>query len=58
VKVQHDTPVFQVLEPAQVPLKKSEPKRTIMVLAFMILGGMIACLVLIFRHFKVSNLFS
>jgi uncharacterized protein involved in exopolysaccharide biosynthesis len=23
VKVQHDTPVFQVLEPAQVPLKKA-----------------------------------
>ncbi|WP_310589548.1 Wzz/FepE/Etk N-terminal domain-containing protein [Flectobacillus longus] len=57
VKVQHDTPVFQILEPAQVPLKKSEPKRTVMVFAFMILGGMIACLTLMIRYFRVSKLF-
>jgi LPS O-antigen subunit length determinant protein (WzzB/FepE family) len=34
LKVQERTPVFKVLEPAQVPLKRVSPKRTMIVLLF------------------------
>lgn len=39
IKVQQDTPVFKILEPAQVPLKKSGPKRTIIVMVCFLLGS-------------------
>ena len=39
IKVQEETPVFKILEPARIPLRRSEPKRTIMVLVFAFLGG-------------------
>lgn len=38
IKVQEEAPVFQVLEPAQVPLKKSGPKRLLIVIGFIIIG--------------------
>lgn len=41
LRVQERTPVFKVLEPAQVPLKRVSPKRTIMVLLF-VLAGLVA----------------
>ena len=40
LKVQERTPVFKVLEPAQVPLKRVSPKRTVLVL-LCALGGLI-----------------
>lgn len=38
IKVQEETPVFQVLDPAQVPLKKSKPKRLAYIIVFTVLG--------------------
>ena len=38
LKVQERTPVFKVLEPAKVPLKRTSPKRTIGVLIFAAVG--------------------
>lgn len=38
IKVQQDTPVFKILEPAQIPLKKSGPKRTMIILGVTFLG--------------------
>ena len=38
LRVQERTPVFKVLEPAQVPLKRVSPKRTIVVLLFTLAG--------------------
>jgi uncharacterized protein involved in exopolysaccharide biosynthesis len=38
IKMSRETPIFKVLEPAQVPLKKSEPKRSVMVIGFAFLG--------------------
>jgi uncharacterized protein involved in exopolysaccharide biosynthesis len=38
IKMSRETPIFKVLEPAQVPLNKSEPKRSVMVLGFAFLG--------------------
>jgi uncharacterized protein involved in exopolysaccharide biosynthesis len=38
IKMSRETPIFKVLEPAQVPLNKSEPKRSVMVIGFAFLG--------------------
>ena len=38
IKVQEETPIFKTLEPAQVPLKKSGPKRTMYMVGFAVVG--------------------
>lgn len=38
LKVQERTPVFKVLEPARVPLIRVSPKRSMMVLGYLVLG--------------------
>jgi uncharacterized protein involved in exopolysaccharide biosynthesis len=38
IKVQDEAPIFQILEPAQVPLRKSGPKRLIIIAGFSIFG--------------------
>ena len=52
IKVQEETPVFKVLEPATVPLLKSGPKRTIIVLGFAVLGGIIGLTYALFRRWR------
>lgn len=47
LKVQERTPVFKVLEPAQVPLKRVSPKRILMVLVFTVAGLVISVLYLL-----------
>lgn len=42
IKVQEQTPVFKVLEPAQIPRKKSGPKRIMTVLGGVLLGLVLA----------------
>ena len=44
-RLQENTPVFTVLQSASVPLKPSGPKRTIFVLAMLILATGVACCV-------------
>ena len=41
LKVQEKTPVFKILEPAKVPLSKSKPKVSFVMLAMIVLGGFI-----------------
>ncbi len=38
IKVQEETPVFKELDPPQVPNRRSEPRRTVMVLIYALLG--------------------
>ena len=38
IKVKDETPVFTILEPVQVPVKKSSPKRMIILIASLIFG--------------------
>jgi len=52
IKVQEETPVFKVLEPATVPLRKSGPKRTIIVLGFAVLGGILGLVYALFRRWR------
>jgi hypothetical protein len=49
LKVQEQTPVFTVIEPAEVPLMKSKPKSSFILIAMIFLGGFIGCGVVIGR---------
>lgn len=51
IKVQEEAPVFQVLEPARIPLRKSEPKRTFTALGFAIFGAIVGLFVFFARWF-------
>ncbi len=51
-KLHQETPVFQVLDPPVVANMKSEPRRSLILVAFLFLGGFIAIL---FSVFKSSN---
>lgn len=43
LKLQEQTPCVTVIEPASVPLSTSKPKKKIILLGFMFLGGIAAC---------------
>jgi uncharacterized protein involved in exopolysaccharide biosynthesis len=49
IQAQNETPVLKVLEPPTIPLIKSEPKRTVIVISFAILGFILACLYSLFK---------
>ena len=49
IKVQEETPVFQVLEPPKVPLKKSEPHRSIILAIAMFLGFIVSVIFVLIR---------
>ena len=42
IQVNKDTPIFMIIEPVSVPLKRSKPQRTMMVVIWTFLGGIIA----------------
>ncbi len=46
IKVQEETPVFNVMDPAQVPLKKSKPKTISILFTMFFLGGVIGVLII------------
>jgi uncharacterized protein involved in exopolysaccharide biosynthesis len=52
IKVHRETPIFKVLEPAQIPVKKSEPKRSVMVLGFAFLGLILSIFIVLARNYK------
>lgn len=54
IKVQDETPVFKVLEPPTVPLRKSGPKRTFIMIGFAAAGVIITLIILIAKRFSRS----
>ncbi|MBN8826817.1 MULTISPECIES: GNVR domain-containing protein [unclassified Spirosoma] len=44
LKVQEQTPIFKVLEPPKVPHQRTSPKRTMILLGFILLGLMVSVL--------------
>ncbi len=52
LKVQQETPVFKVLNPAQVPLQKSKPKTSLILVAMVFLGGIVGIAINLFRNLK------
>lgn len=59
LKVQQETPVFKVLNPAEVPLKKSKPKRSLILAAMIFLGIFVGIGIItgkmIYRNAKTKN---
>ena len=53
LKVQERTPVFKVLEPAQVPLKRVSPKRTLIVLGVAAVGFVVGVMQVLIRQADV-----
>ena len=56
VKIQRETPVFKVLEPAQVALEKSEPKRSLITIGFLFFGVFISLVIVFFRTVNLKQL--
>lgn len=54
IKLQQETPIFQILEPPVAPTLKSEPKKAIIILASAFLGGILSIIValLIRKNYK------
>jgi LPS O-antigen subunit length determinant protein (WzzB/FepE family) len=48
IKVQEVTPVFNVMDPAQVPLKKSKPKTSSTLLIMLLFGGVVGTGIIFF----------
>ena len=42
IQVNKDTPIFMIIEPVSVPLKRSKPQRAMMVAIWTVLGGVMA----------------
>lgn len=57
IRVEEETPVFKTLDPAAIPLKRSAPKRTIIVLVFSFFGALLAILIGIYRNSSLSKEF-
>ncbi len=55
VKVQEETPVFKTLEPPTVPLRKSGPKRTLIMLGFGIIGVLVSLANVFVQRVKLTD---
>lgn len=49
IKLQKETPVFKVLEPAQIPLKRSSPRRGLITMGSLLLGLIASFIGLVFK---------
>lgn len=56
IKVQQETPVFQVLEPPVVPTYKSEPKKAIILLIFLFVGGILSLTIILIKSNNYKKL--
>lgn len=57
LKVQQETPVFKILEPPVVANKKSEPRRSIILIISFIIGFVIATILLLLRKNNYKKVF-
>jgi uncharacterized protein involved in exopolysaccharide biosynthesis len=56
IKLQKETPVFKVLAPAQIPLKRVSPKRSLITLGGFFLGLFIALMGVFFKSVNMKEL--
>ena len=49
--VQDKTPVFTVIEPAKVPLKKSAPKTSLILIGMLFIGGFVGISIILIKEF-------
>lgn len=50
LKVQEETPVFSTLVPAEIPIKKSKPKRTLILVVFTFIGAFLSVILSLIRQ--------
>lgn len=55
IELKRSTPVFQIIEPAQVPLKKSSPNRLRIIVIYYVIGVLIGFIFLILTIFTKSR---
>ena len=58
IKVQKETPIFKVLEPAQVPLSRSSPKRSLITIGAMFIGIFVSLVIVFFKSVNLKELLS
>jgi len=51
IKVKEDTPVFSVIKPVTVPLERSKPKRSMIVIIWVFLGGLAGIGIVFGKHY-------
>lgn len=51
IKVKEDTPVFSVIEEVSVPIEKSKPKRSIILVIWIFLGGVLGIGLVLLKNF-------
>lgn len=49
--VQDRTPVFTIIEPAKIPLRKSKPKTSLIVISLLFMGGFVGVLIILSKEF-------
>lgn len=50
IKVKEDTPVFSIIKPITVPLEKSKPKRSLILVIWIFLGGILGIGLVLGKH--------
>lgn len=58
IKLQKETPVFKVLAPAQVPLQRTSPKRSLITLGSLFLGLFVSLIYVFFKSVNLKELLS
>lgn len=58
IRVQKETPIFKVLEPARVPLIRSSPKRSLITVGAMFIGVFVSLLIVFFKSVNLKELLS
>jgi LPS O-antigen subunit length determinant protein (WzzB/FepE family) len=57
IRVQEETPVFQILEPVSLPFEKAEPKRLKIIIIFFFIGFIISCIIKLFQTYFKPDFF-
>jgi uncharacterized protein involved in exopolysaccharide biosynthesis len=58
IRVQKETPIFKVLEPARVPLSRTSPMRSLITIGAMFIGIFVSLLIVFFKSVNLKELLS
>jgi hypothetical protein len=54
IQVKRETPVFTIVQPATVPTERSKPNKTLIVIAWLFIGGIIGCAIIFGKGFLIN----
>ena len=58
IRVQKETPIFKILEPARVPLSRTSPKRSLITIGAMFIGIFVSLVIVFFKSVNLKELLS